>query len=344
MGYPKKENLESSGENSLSNKYGIPPDFLPGLGLDLWGIFGFGVTAGVAAMLSTFWLSYGLFKEMLDACSPTPEKTTALLLSYGIKEEHINTEDAAYAKRLLEAEKSSFKIQKKTPDLSSEEIHKKRARGWLDRIGLSDMPLDPNQPDVMQILEDAKSQTHIQKKTPAPSAPTSEKDGEQGTFIDDLFAPVLESFGELIPFARQSGFAFFETFCGGVEKEKDEMDSAAEDVMGEAAAPLPHSDAKRGPLSNLSKLGGQMFRTAGRQSKRPFGLSPGFGVPMAQESSSMGQGGGTNFGAREISLDQVIFDLETVPERPEAVSQALNRMAQEVGQAIAGATASPIAK
>lgn len=168
-------------------------------------------------------------------------------------------------------------------------------------------------------------------------------DGISADLTIRSFDPIINAFQSLAPLAAFSGRAFVSTFFGGIRSEKGSGGEAAEDVMESAAESLPHSDAKKGPLSKLRLLG---TRTANasrdflRRSRQETKTDKDYSMKQTLQMGDLflrnavvdsEPGGGQPGGDRKtISVESVNFDLESADINEEEIGRKLKAIAKSL--------------
>lgn len=82
-----------------------------------------------------------------------------------------------------------------------------------------------------------------------------------GNSVMGIFEGIGNVIGKVTGIFGKSGKSAGETFAAGMGMSKGEVSKAASQLAGSADAYLPHSDAKQGPLKNLTKSGRSFVTT-----------------------------------------------------------------------------------
>ena len=92
----------------------------------------------------------------------------------------------------------------------------------------------------------------------------------------DGFLGFAEWLADLPRRARQAGAAFIKSFITGLFSGESELDSTMREIVGNIRMFLPFSDAKVGPLSDLTESGKRLIQTLGR------GIEMGGNLPFGR--------------------------------------------------------------
>ena len=153
-----------------------------------------------------------------------------------------------------------------------------------------------------------------------------------GNPFEDGFLGFLEWLNNLPGRAREAGAEFIAAFIAGLVGSKSELDSTMREIVGNIRMFLPFSDAKVGPLSDLTESGKRLIQTLGR------GIEMGGNLPLADALLPVGpvptQAAGGGSGGMTMTLVIERLEVNVPSGNPQVVQQATTDGVMDAARAL----------